>query len=401
MMYMIRLLRRCHLPLLALLSFSQPLVLVLSRFDSVQSLSLFSMLCAPVLLLLAAVPGRMRPAAFGACLIALWGAAHWLLPAGALRIILPAVCAAMLLYALSFADKDPAQASPIFYFACVLAQLTALFLSRHADEAMQGITLIRSAFYLWLPLFLLAFNRISLNNATLARYRLSAGMARSGAVFTVCVYLIALLLCAMPIVVSGVVFVFGMLRAGSVRLLLFLINLFPTESTGGSMGGGMPMLFEGAAPVAEEPSLFAVVLEKIAAVFSVIILIAGCAILLRLLALALVRLMRSVLAHLRRYAAAVTEDYIDEITDTREESGERAFLPLRRRIKQKPAYPDTPAGRIRRRYALLLARHPAWSESSTARENLPDKAASLYERARYSGHAPTAKEAQQFEQETR
>ena len=86
---------------------------------------------------------------------------------------------------------------------------------------------------------------------------------------------------------------------------------------------------------------------------------------------------------------------------TREENGERAFLPLRRRKKQKPSYPDAPAGRIRLRYALLLARHGEWKTSSTARENLPSGAASLYELARYSDHAPSREDAQRFEQETR
>ena len=184
------------------------------------------------------------------------------------------------------------------------------------------------------------------------------------------------------------------------NLLLFLINLFPSDSTAGAAGGGMPMLPGMGVPVDAEPSMFAVILERIASVLSAIILIVGSAVLLRYLVRALLYCMRRVLAHLKRYAAAVTEDYEDEITDTREESGQRTIHPLRRKAKPRFSYPDTPAGRIRRRYAQLLARHSTWAASSTARENLSAEAAALYERARYSEHVPTAEDAKRFEQET-
>ena len=288
----------------------------------------------------------------------------------------------------------------MFYFSCVLAQAVSLFFLYQADEALKGMALMQGAFYLWLLLFLLAFNRISLNNATLSRFRLNEGMARAGTLLTVCVFGFALLLCAIPAVAAGIAWLGRALRDGSIRLLLFLINLFPMESTAGAAGGAMTMLPELGVPTEAEPALFAVILERIAAVLSAVILIAGCAVLLHYLARALLYCMRRMLAHLKRYAAAVTEDYEDEITDTRGESGERSFHPLRRRAKQKPAYPDTPAGRIRRRYAQLLARHSAWAASSTARENLSAEAAALYERARYSRHAPTAEDARRFEQET-
>ena len=398
----IRLLRRCHLPLLSLISFAQLLALALCRLvpEGGASLALFPVLCVPALLLCAGTPGRMRPAVLCACLAALAVAGRLLLPSGAAMAFMIAGCAVMLLYALSLADKSPSQAPPIFYFACVLSQLIALFLLHNPEESVRGIRILRSAFYLWLLLFLLAFNRISLNNATLARYRLSAGMARTGAVLTVFVYLLALLLCAMPAVVSGVVWLFGALREGSIWFLLFLIHLFPAESMGGSMGGGMPPLPQGAVPAAAEPSLFSVILERIAGVLSLLVLIAGCAVLLRLLALTFVRLARSMLAHLKHYAASVTGDYEDEITDTREEDGERSMRISRRNAKIRQTYPDTPAGQIRRRYAQLLSRHDAWTSSSTARENLSPNAAALYERARYSEHAPTAEDALRFKQET-
>ena len=400
---MIRLLRRCHLPALMLISFVQPLVLLTSHFAPKAGASpvWLAALCLPLLMLPASAPGRMRPAALAGCCLVLLGAGHLLFPAGAAKYAMPAGCAALLIAALLQANKTPAEASPMFYFACAFAQAVSLLFLQGASEAVRRMPLMQGAFYLWLLPFLLAFNRISLNNATLARFRLSEGMARTGTVLTICVFALALLLRSVPAVVAAIVWLGRALREGSVRLLLFILNLFPVESTGGLSSGGMPMIPELGAAVDAEPALFAVILERIAAVFSAIVLIAGSAVLLRYLARALLYCMRRVVAHLKRYAVTVTEDYEDEITDTRAEEGERTFHPLRRRAKAKPSYPDTLAGHIRRRYAQLLARHGAWAASSTARENLPAEAAALYERARYSEHAPTAEEARRFEQETR
>lgn len=399
---MIRLLRRCHLPLLALLGFAQLLVLIAGRLapQAAASLVFLALLCLPLLMLLTAMPGRKRLIALAACFLILLGAGYLLLPPGAARYAMPAGCAALLFAVLSLAGKKPAEASPIFYFSCVFAQAVSLLFLYHAEEPLRSMAPMQGAFYLWLLLFLLAFNRISLNNATLSRFQLSEGMARTGTVLTVCVFLLALVLCAMPAVVSGVIWLARTLRDGTVWLLLFLINLFPDESAGGLAGGGMPMIPGLGVPMDAEPSPFAVLLERLAAVLSAIILIVGSAVLLRYLVRALLYCMRRVLAHLKRHAAAVTEDYEDEITDTREEPGNRSFHPLRRKAKQRVSYPDTPAGRIRRHYAQLLARHGAWPESSTARENLSAEAAALYERARYSEHAPTAEDAKRFERET-
>ena len=401
-MNIIRLIRRCHLSFLLLLSAGHPLTLIACRLapQGAQALAYFSLLLAPALLICASVPGRYRRLALCACSIALLGAGHVLLSPGIMALAMPTCCAALLAFAIAYAGRSPAQAPPMLYLFCVLAQALALFLLYQADEAVRAMAHMRGAFFLWLLLFALAFNRISLNNATLARYRLSTGMARTGTVLTLLVFLLALALCAIPTVVSGVIHLFGAMRDVGVWLLIKLLSLFPADSMGGGPAPGSPMPPALGAPTASAPSLFTLVLEKIATALSLVIIIAGSALLIRLLALALWQLMRRVIQYLQRYNAAVTEDYEDEISDTRSDSGERMFLPLRRRTRAGHAYPDTPAGRIRRRYAQLLARNPAWTDSSTARENLTPDAAALYERARYSEHTPTEQDALHFEQET-
>lgn len=399
---MIRLLRRCHLPLLLCLSFSGPLSLALCRFapEAAASLVRFPLLLVPMLPLLIILPGRARLAAFGACSALLFAAGHIALPHRAALYAMPALCSVLLFYALAQADQTPAQAAPVFYFSCAAAQLAALFLLHHADAPVRHMPEPQIAFCAWLLLFLLAFNRISLNSSTLARYPLSESMARMGALLTTIVFLLALLLCATPAVVCGITRLFILLRDGSISLLLWLINLFPMQSTGGSIAGGPMMAPEFVVPVQEDPSWFAVLLERIAAILSLAVLAVGAVLLVWLLGKALVRLVLRLLVHLQRHSAAVAGDYEDEITDTRSEEGERA-LRIHRRERLSASYPDTPAGRIRRRYARLRARHPAWPDSATARENLPSGTASLYERARYSQHAPTGDDAQRFEQETR
>ena len=60
-----------------------------------------------------------------------------------------------------------------------------------------------------------------------------------------------------------------------------------------------------------------------------------------------------------------------------------------------------PDQRIRDRYQRLMQKHPEWDSGSTARENLPESAAPLYERVRYSPYPVTEEDAQQFAAETK
>ena len=61
----------------------------------------------------------------------------------------------------------------------------------------------------------------------------------------------------------------------------------------------------------------------------------------------------------------------------------------------------SPGERIRDRYLRLLRKHPDWTAHTTARENIPEELATLYERARYSAHNPTEGEAEQFRSGTK
>ena len=181
------------------------------------------------------------------------------------------------------------------------------------------------------------------------------------------------------------------------RVLAFIASLLESENPpgmGGS-GGGMDMM----PPVEyQEPSLLAVILEKIAIAAALVIAVLLVLFALKKLFCVLRALLRRIAEHLSRYAAAVSQDYVDEITDTREEGGEAASLlsRLRSRMSRVSERSMTPTERIRYRYRLLLRRHPDWHMSQTARENLPPEPAALYEAARYSGKEISQEEADQF-----
>lgn len=407
-MNIFRHLRRCILPIMFLLSAFSVLMLLLGRPSPqiIWQLMLFPAAYTAFAVMLIAVPGRWRIPLFAACCAASIAAGFMLFAGESRLLFMPVIGAAALFFSLSFADRLPEETPPFFYVATLLTQFGVLFLMHFSKDQTSAddplYALLMAFFILYLLLLLLTFSRISLNNATLSRYRLPGVISRVCTTMTIGFFLLALALSSLPAVISGVYFAARMLRSTFEQFLLFLINLFPSESIGGFQGGGMPMLPGSSDFIEQEPSMLSIILEKAAEVLTVLVLIVGSILLVRLIAQLLLRLVRYLLERLQHYAAAVTEDYKDEISDTRQEDADRSFHLLGRRTRRsKTAYPDTPAGRIRRSYARLMLSHSQWKFGSTARENLPDTAAALYERARYSAHPVTQPDADRFDQETR
>lgn len=90
-------------------------------------------------------------------------------------------------------------------------------------------------------------------------------------------------------------------------------------------------------------------------------------------------------------------DYADEITDIRDETKQ---LRLKTKTERRRRINLTPVEKIRYRYLRLMQKNPQWGKHSTARENLTESAARLYEKARYSTHEITQQEADLFKEET-
>ena len=109
------------------------------------------------------------------------------------------------------------------------------------------------------------------------------------------------------------------------------------------------------------------------------------------------RIIEKLLSGTTAYFQNASEDYEDEVTDLRD----TVVKQKRVRLSSAEERSLPPDQRIRYRYRRLLSKHPNWTGASTARENLPAKAAPLYEKARYSTHPITEEDAASFTSNTR
>jgi hypothetical protein len=161
---------------------------------------------------------------------------------------------------------------------------------------------------------------------------------------------------------------------------------------------------------ASEPSLLAIILEKVMIVLGTIIVAAIAVAGLYILGRGLLRLMRTLMARIREYSKAIGENYEDK-TESLFDWGavQRAAGERLRRLVTRPARPPaweklSPREAVRRAYALLAGRKPDIEASLTAREALlggklnvkqeeAAKMAATYEAARYSAHPVTPEDA--------
>ena len=103
------------------------------------------------------------------------------------------------------------------------------------------------------------------------------------------------------------------------------------------------------------------------------------------------------------YAVDTMLDYEDEVTDTRDsviqdETNTTADIRIRRIFSDRGM---SNTEKIRYRYRQLQKKNPQWQRASTARENLPESVAAIYEKARYSTHPVTQEDAGRFKSETK
>lgn len=404
-------LRRCQLPVMLLLSVMPVMLTTLCVHvpDALGATGVLFAAYVAVSSLSLLVPGsrRMTAAALGSA--AMLGFSFVYLPIRTypLLLLLPAVLIALLYFSLPLAVRQyEAEIPPFVYFIGVAVHVVVQFLHHYFsaagnvspyDPVDSALTAVLIGYML---LFLLSMNRISLDNASLVRYRIPAGMRGVNTAMTIVFLAGALLLSMLPAVVRGITLLWRGLSSAVSHFFAFLLSLFPeTADLGMGMQGGMNGMFP-SGEAANETGPLARLLEKIASIVTMVIIIVGFAILLHLITKLLLRLARHLIKRMRTYMTAAAAEYEDEITDTREDSAQREIRVLRRQRHAAQEAARTPAGRIRQTYARLLRRRPQWTASSTARENLPATAAELYERARYSDHPVTAEDAERFAEST-
>ena len=262
-------------------------------------------------------------------------------------------------------------------------------------------TLLTLSFVFFLTLAMLWMNRSSLNCAANGRETVPVSMRRKNMLLTFGVVAAALLISAIPALVRAVEWIWDGLMACIGAVLRWLANLMAAEETvaGTDAGGSGGMLPAEAA----EPGWLAILLQRVFMAVAIVVAAVAIAFALKVICRKLKVLMALLMRQMRRYLAASTEDYEDEVTDTRED-GERTRILERRRRTSVPRMNErrmSPVERVRNRYRLLQARHAEWPYSSTARENLADETAAIYERARYSSHDVTCEDAERFAEHTR
>lgn len=305
-----------------------------------------------------------------------------------------------LLWSLRLGSWTPEEELPVFWGCfCVIAHLAGqlvLFANRNLNNPVleSSAPWMLVSFFVFAVLAMLSMNRASLAGAAGKRQAVSNLMRQKNVLLTLGLFLAAFLICLVPAAAEAVKALFSWLFAALGRLFFFLM---------GKPGGSGP---SNTVTQPMEPSTTEEVVQgsALASLINLITLAIG-AILTLLLALYLIRslyrklkaLLPQLLAAMGRFAADTAEDYEDEISDTRNQ-----YDPFRTHRRRKNRLARTgprtlaPGQRIRYRYQRLSQKHPSWASSSTARENLPEDLAPLYERARYSDHPITEDEASRF-----
>jgi len=402
--------KRLHQPAMLFLAALPLLLLPVCQYapDALSAAAALFAAAAFCCMLCAAIPGRFRGVCallFTAVLFAS-GAALLPLSRQPALILLPVFASAVMLLSLPLVGRTVSDTPPVFYLTGIASHLFAQAVIRgtHGEartllDALQPA--LTAAFTAYLLLLLLSLNGISLENATMARCPLPASMRRANTLLTLSFLALSVCIASLPLALRLLLTCRNMLLAALRAAAALIACLLPAAPPAGG-GTGTPMTpFILPGDEYAKPSLLFVVMERLMTVLTYLVLVAGTLLLIRLLALLFLRVVRIIAARLAQYSAAVSADYVDEITDTREESGrsESYAVRIKKRLIPAPA-PDEPGARIRWRYARLLARR-SWADSSTARENLPEGAAALYERARYSDLPVGTADAEQFDQQVR
>lgn len=269
------------------------------------------------------------------------------------------------------------------------------------DTYEPGQTPLLVSFLCFAVLVLLALNRASLDSAAQSRRTVPLLMRRQNIVITLALLVIGVAVAAIPAIGSALDVVWDWFLQVVALIAGFIVTLMPQKSGGGSGGAAPGDMDMGFGEVAA-PSQFALIMEKVIGIVALIVVIVLLIFALRALGKKLVKLLRYLWGRLGQYSASVGEDYEDEITSTRDESDTEREGLLSRLRRYAPAEEKglTPTERVRSRYRRMKQRRD-WGRASTARETLPEEAAILYERARYSGEALTEDEANRFHERTK
>ena len=403
--------RKCQFPLiLALGSVPAGVILLAHSLPQIMwIMAVYPVVYALMAELCILIPGKKR-VFFGILFALMLLASSVLLPLGKsfVPVFVPILYAFLLLAGLNIGgwprEKELAVGWPVAgTVAHCIAQIT-VNLSHNLDVSPYTPAEVPLVLFFigFLLLVMLSLNRGSMDSASMGRQRVPTGMRRRNTVFTIIVLMVVLGLSALPAIIQAVNQLWDWFVAILYRIYMFLNSLLPVHE---ELENDVPRNENAGAfdmSAAPETNPLAELLEKIFYVIAIAVAVVLIALLARFLYKKLKIVIRWLLDKLSQYAASASEDYEDEITDTRED-GERERNRELQRLRRKIAHVDektlTPVQRIRYRYLRQWMKHPDWHVGRTARENLPESTAALYERARYSEHPVTEADAARFTEE--
>ncbi len=319
-------------------------------------------------------------------------------------LIVTAVYVALFLGSLTiFGWPSDWELPEVLRLICVAVHLAAqLAISMDRAEAQPLLTAhapgLHGAFVVLLLLLPFSMNRGSINSASTKTRQVPEGMRRKNTVMTFVLVASACLLSFIPHIYNWIKDL--LLWLG--RMLLSLLRTKPSEQQPPAVIPNTETMEQMGPVVENEISPLTPIMNAIFFILGVLLVTGILVLLIVKLTQKLRTMVRNVWSMLERYAAAVSEDYEDEIKDTRMESeGERIIKKRRVSVWKKEQAPAHPGENIRFRYRQLLRKHPQWTANTTARENMPEELAELYEQARYSSHPVTESQAVRFSEESK
>lgn len=401
--------RKCQFPLMLAAAYMPVLLLVLAHYlpGCVNTTLLLAGVYVVLTWLCTVIPGKIRVVTGVVLAIGQMALGVALLPmneSGAVWVVLAAFAVLLMGSLQTCGLPRGREIHPMAGALGLIAHLVAQMLV-NADKGQKApvyapiVPALTGCFLVFAALSLLSLNRISLNSAVNGQQSVPTAMRRKNKMMTVAIMVLTLLIAALPQVIRAIQKAWQWLMTAIIMLIHLLLSLLPGSEGTGGQGGGNPL--EGLGGEMREQGLFARIMEIVMLVLAFIIIAVGVFFAARIIWRKLKIFARYLWKRLNAYMVASSEDYVDEVSDTRDGAQtERALSRLRKRMQRKKVDESTlsPKERIRYRYLMHWMKHPEWTPERTARENLSDGAAQIYERARYSSHEVTQRDADAFAQ---
>ena len=255
------------------------------------------------------------------------------------------------------------------------------------------------SFLIMAILIILSLNRNALNAITKKRPQMAVMIRKKNVFLVVVLFGIAIVFSLVPSMAGGMIGFFAWLLR-TYTAIFHTDSELPPETTVPEMKPGQQVPDFG---IELNVGLHTDILNVVFMVVAAVVLVVAIPVLLYFIGKNVYSTVKKLWKKLITDVANNLDDYEDEVTDTRNSVIDDRAENTRAK-RRSFLYNDRGMGaqeRVRYRYKYLLGRHPEWQKGSTARENLPEETAVIYERARYSPHPISAEEAERFKTETK